>query len=129
VKIPKSLLRYGTVGLLSNASLYVVFVGLIWAGLSAPLTAAVCYGLGLSISYVMNRAWSFESNASHARDLPRFLICYGVGFVATMIFIVILTRWMRPEIAQILNIGLTAIVIYGLLRVTGFGKDQVAKND
>lgn len=122
MRLPKSLMRYATVGIVSNVSLYVLFVVLIWAGVPATLNAAVCYALGLILSYVFNRRWSFESTTTHQRDLPRFLLAYGTGFVATMVFITLLTRWMRPEIAQILNVGLTAIVIYLCLRLTGFGK-------
>lgn len=119
--LPASLLRYAGVGLLTNGLLYVLFVLLIRAGLAPVATAAVCYGLGLTLSYVLNRRWSFQSRASHRRDLPRFLLSYGVGFLATLVFIWALTRWMRPEIAQILNIGLTAITIYLCLRLTRFG--------
>ncbi len=117
-----SFLRYVIVGLGTNGSLYLLFVALIWAGLTPVLTAGLTYVLGVTLGYVLNRNWSFKSNASHGRDLLRFLISYGIGFVATMVFIVLLTRFMRPEIAQILNIGLTAVVIYSCLRLTGFGR-------
>lgn len=122
--LPRSFLRYVVVGLGTNGSLYLLFVALIWAGLTPVLTAGLTYVLGVTLSYLLNRAWSFESTASHGRDLPRFLASYGIGFVATMIFIALLTKWLRPEIAQILNIGLTAMVIYSSLRLTGFGRDD-----
>ncbi len=118
---PKSFWRYATVGIVSNASLYGLFVVLYWAGMPPPAAAAACYAIGLAVSYLMNRSWSFESRQGHGRDLPRFLLAYGLGFVATMVFIALLTRIMRPEFAQILNIGLTAIVIYSGLRIFGFG--------
>ncbi len=129
MKIPQSFLRYASVGVVSNGLLYVLFVGLVWGGFAPTLAAAVCYVLGLMISYLANRRWSFESTASHRRDLPRFFFAYGVGFVATMAFINILTRWIRPEIAQIINIGLTAIVIYVCLRLTRFGEQGGADAD
>ncbi|HMO29827.1 GtrA family protein [Enterovirga sp.] len=122
--LPPSLMRYGVVGLATNGGLYLLFVLLVWLGLSAVATAALCYGLGLALSYLLNRRWSFQSTASHRRDLPRFLLSYGVGFIATMIFIALLTRVLRPEIAQFLNIGLTAMVIYLCLRLTRFGHTE-----
>lgn len=129
MKIPQSFLRYTGVGIVSNGLLYVLFVGLIWIGLTPAATAALCYVLGLTLSYFMNRRWSFKSASGHHQDLPRFLMSYGIGFVATMVFIIVLTRWMRPEIAQIVNIGLTAMVIYLCLRLTGFGKQGDAHAD
>ncbi len=127
-RLPRSFLRYVVVGLGTNGSLYLLFVALVWAGLPPVLTAGLTYVLGVTLSYVLNRAWSFQSTASHGRDLPRFLISYGIGFVATMGFIALLTKWLRPEVAQIFNIGLTAVVIYLSLRFMGFGRDDV-KND
>jgi len=123
--LPKSLYRYALVGIGSNASVYLVFVVLIWSGVSAVWAAAICYGIGLILSYTLNRKWSFESTAGHRLDLARFAISYGVGFVATLVFITILTTFLRPEIAQILNIGLTAMVIYTSLRLTRFGQGDV----
>jgi putative flippase GtrA len=120
--IPKSLYRYALVGIGSNLAVYLVFVAFVWTGISAVWAAAVCYGVGLSLSYAFNRQWSFESTASHRSDLVRFLFAYGVGLVATLVFISVLTTVLRPEIAQILNIGLTAAVIYACLTLTGFGK-------
>lgn len=120
--LPPSLIRYGIVGLSTNALLYVLFIVLIRLGLSTVLSAAICYALGITLSYLLNRRWSFESAASHRQDLPRFLFSYGVGFCATMIFISVLTRWLAPEIAQVLNIGLTAVTIYLCLRLFRFGQ-------
>lgn len=120
--IPKSLYRYGFVGIISNLLVYGVFVALIWNTVPPVWATAMCYTLGLSISYLANRSWSFESSADHRSDLPRFLLAYGVGFVATLVFISVLTLFLRPEIAQIINIGLTAIVIYVALRRLRFGQ-------
>ena len=122
--IPKSLYRYGLVGIASNLVVYGVFVALVWSGVTAVWAAAICYALGLSISYFGNRRWSFESAASHRSDLIRFLLAYGAGLVATLVFISVLTLFLRPEFAQILNVGLTAIVIYVALRLLRFGQTE-----
>lgn len=119
--VPKSFLRYGIVGIGSNLLVYCIFLAFIWTGVPAVSAAAICYGIGLAVSYVFNRRWSFESTASHGSDLVRFLIAYGLGFVATLLFITVLTVFLGPETAQILNIGLTALVIYTCLRVSDFG--------
>ncbi|MEM7721507.1 MAG: GtrA family protein [Pseudomonadota bacterium] len=124
-RLPISLVRYGIVGVASNVTLYVFFIVLYRLSVPPPAAAAVCYALGLVISYLGNRYWSFESKGSHKSDLPKFLAAYGIGFLATMLFIVVLSWVMRPEIAQILNIGLTALVIYGSLRLLDFGGAKV----
>lgn len=123
--IPKSLYRYGLVGLGSNLVVYCVFVLLIWGAVPPVWAAALCYVLGLSISYLANRRWSFESTAGHRSDLVRFFMAYGVGLVSTLVFISVLTLFLRPEIAQVINVGLTAIVIYTALRQFRFGQEEL----
>lgn len=113
--------KYGIIGLVNNAALYLLFVLLVTLGIRPVLTAGLCYILGVAISYVLNRRWTFESTNSHARDLPRFVVAYGVGLASTLVTIYVLLFWLPPEIAQILNIGITALVIYGMLRLLRFG--------
>lgn len=113
--------KYSIIGLVNNAGLYVLFVGLVYLGVSPVVTAGLCYVIGVATSYMLNRRWAFESANSHTHDLPRFLAAYGVGFVSTLATIALLVVWIRPEIAQILNIGITAVVIYTMLRLLRFG--------
>ena len=113
--------KYGVVGVVSNLTLYVLFVALIWLSLSPQWAVAICYVLGVALSYTLNRQWTFKSTSAHSRDLPRFLAAYGIGFIFTILAITQLVRVMAPELAQIINIGLTAGVIYLCLRLFRFG--------
>jgi putative flippase GtrA len=117
-------LRYGMVGVISNLMLYGLFVSLVWFGTGPVFTAGLCYVLGVALSYLLNRRFTFASTARHGHDLPKFLLAYGIGFVATLIFIAALVRVLRPEVAQIVNIGLTAVVIYASLRLMRFGQNR-----
>lgn len=113
--------RYGIVGLATNLLLYVLFLLLIGLDVSAVTAAGLCYVTGVCISYFLNRKWTFGSGASHGRDLPKFLLAYGIGLCSTLVTIGILIRWLPPELAQILNVGLTAMVIYASLLALRFG--------
>lgn len=114
--------RYGIVGLATNLSLYLVFLLLLGLGVSPVMSAGLCYALGVAMSYLLNRRWTFGSNDSHGRDLPKFLLAYGVGFASTLLTISLLLFWLPAELAQILNIGITAVVIYTCLRLLRFGE-------
>lgn len=118
------LYRYGVVGITVNFSLYLVFLLFLHFELTPTVAAGLCYGLGVAISYLINRRWTFASTDSHRRDLPKFLLAYGVGLVSTLLTIAILIRWLPPELAQIFNIGLTAMVIYVSLRLFRFGRKE-----
>lgn len=113
--------KYGAIGVLNNALLYVLFLVLVYLGVPAVLTAGLCYVLGVAVSYTLNRRWAFSSGNSHAHDLPRFLAAYGIGLGSTLVTISVLLLWLPPAVAQLLNVGITAVVIYTMLRLLQFG--------
>ena len=114
--------RYGLVGVLINLLGYGLFLGLHYAGMPPVMAASLCYVAGVAMSYMLNRSWTFASSDSHLRDLPKFLLAYGIGLASTLLTIALLTLWLPPELAQILNIALTALVIYASLRLLRFGR-------
>lgn len=116
------LYRFGIVGVGTNVLLYAAFLGLFYAGVPAITASAICYVAGVALSYLLNRSWTFKSQAGHRRDMPRFLLAYGAGFGVTMICMTYLTRWSPAELAQILTIGITAVTIYLCLRLIKFGQ-------
>lgn len=120
----RQFLGYCSVGVVSNGICYAVFLVLIWQGVVPVAATALCYALGVAIAYIGNHFWAFRSDASHVEDVPRFLIAYGGGLVASMGFMWLLLRWLRPELAQIVTMGATAVVIFTLLKVTGFGRGK-----
>lgn len=125
----RRLSRYGIVGLTTNLSLYLVFLLFLRIGMTPTLSAGLCYGLGVGLSYILNRRWTFASTDSHLRDLPKFILAYGMGLASTLLTIIILVLWLPPELAQILNIGITALVIYTSLRLLRFGQQDSAPGD
>ena len=114
--------KYGIIGIASNAFCFGVFLGLLWLDISPVLASGMVYILGLSISYVANRKWSFRSTGTHAHDLPRFLVSYGIGLVFSMSCIWVLIHWLHPAFAQVITIFATAVVIFICLSIFKFGQ-------
>ncbi|MCB1337295.1 MAG: GtrA family protein [Maritimibacter sp.] len=113
--------KYGIVGLATNVSLYLVFLLLISGGMPPVLASATCYVLGVAMSYLLNRRWTFASASPHRRDLPRFLLAYLVGLVVTLAAMALLVGPLGAPLAQVLTIGVTALAIYGVLHLLRFG--------
>ena len=116
------LARYGVVGIATNLPGYGIFLSILWSGLPPTLATGVTYVLAVGLSYIANRTWSFQSTASHRNDAPRYAIAYGIGLGVAMLSMYALSAWIRPEIAQILVIGITAGVIFTVLELLKFGK-------
>lgn len=113
--------RFGTVGLGINASLYLLFLGLVTLGLPPVGVSASCYLIGVALSYVLNRSWTFDSRASHSHDMPRFFMAYGLGLTVTVILMGVLTKHLAPAFSQALTIAVAALVIFLSLRIMRFG--------
>lgn len=120
----KRLCRYGIIGIGSNATLYLLFLGMIWADLGPVVSSAICYVLGVIFSYVLNRRWTFTSSNRHSQDLPRFLVAYMIGFGTTLFLMYILVATLGPELAQLITIGGAAGAIYVSLRLLNFGASE-----
>lgn len=121
-------LRYATVGVISNLLGYGVFLALLFSGLAPVLTTGLTYLIMVSVSYFVNRRWSFRSANSHAEDLWRYLLAYGVGLGVSMLSMAFLERLMHPAVAQVLVIGLAAMSIFATLEGLRFGRTPATRS-
>lgn len=116
------LLRYGAAGVAGNVIGYAIFLGFIWSSVDPVVASGLTYIIVLCGNYIVHRKWVFNSEGRHASDVPRYLFAYFLGLVTTMASMKMLSSLMRPELAQIFVILLSAGVIYGSLVVLRFGK-------
>ncbi len=116
--------RYGAVGAASTVTLYLVYLGLLAVGVAPVVGAAICYLPGVALSYLGNRRFTFQSEERHRRDLPKFAGAYAAGLVSTLATLTVMLRWLDPELAQLVNVIATPIVIYTSLRVLRFGQQE-----
>ena len=72
-------MRFVIVGLISNGVLLALFVVLSYAGAAGAVAALIVYAVGLTGSYVANRAWSFGSARRHQVAVKRYLVAHSIG--------------------------------------------------
>lgn len=114
--------RYGIVGAGTNLSLYLLFLLFVWGGTPPVFTSGMCYVLGVAMSYLLNRHWTFASTTTHRRDLPRFILAYGVGLAVTLVAMTFLVAPLGAAVAQIVTIVLAALSIFSTLMLLRFGQ-------
>ena len=79
------LTRYVIVGLVSNAVLYVFYLGLTAAGMGHKLAMTLLYALGVVQTFVFNRRWTFRFRGAVPGAAVRYLAAYAAGYAANFL--------------------------------------------
>lgn len=79
--LPAQAMRFGIVGIVSNAVLYVVYLLLTAAGLGPKPAMTLAYALGIGQTFVFNRRWSFAHRGNAGGALGRYVAVYAFGYL------------------------------------------------
>jgi len=111
------MLNYALFGGLATAVHYLVLVALVeLADVGAGLAAAIGATCGALAAYAGNRRFTFASDATHGRALPRFLLVAALGAITSAALVFAGTEWLGlhylvPQVAAtvlVLFAGFTA---------------------
>jgi putative flippase GtrA len=97
--------KFIAVGILNTALGYAAIFGFMYLlGASPILSNAAGYLIGLSVSYVLNRRFTFKSSAKTSPELLRFLLVFLVSYLANLAVLLILIQNLEVHqgIAQVL---------------------------
>lgn len=110
----KQFVRYGLVGLVSNGLLYLFYIIQTHFAVTPELAATIAYVLGVCWTYIINKGWSFASDASHSNAAPKYILTYLLGFFLTIGILTFGYRVLEiPHfMSQLIAIGITAVAIF-----------------
>jgi putative flippase GtrA len=105
--------RYGLVGVVNTLSSLAVITALD-IGLRAPpaLANAAGYGVGVAISYVLNRRFVFASRDRAGSTGPRYLLAVGGGFLLNQWVLYLALRVLGAGAVQHLLAQVAAMAVY-----------------
>lgn len=97
-------------------------------GLTPWVVNTVCYGALIVPVYMLHRRFSFQSDASHGRALPRYMAVQAMALVLAAGFSILLHGLpsMPTPLASTLVIGLTSGVNFLVLRSWAFARSHWA---
>lgn len=111
----KQFARYLLVGVMNTAVGYgIIFFCMYGLGVSPVLSNALGYGIGVIVSYSLNKKFTFKSNASDGTTFLRFLLVTAVAYSANLLTLIVLIN--RLEVHS----GVSQIVSGGVYVVTAF---------
>ena len=124
------LLRYGIVGLASNALGYALYLGLSYAGLGPKLAMSLLYVLGMLQTFVFNKRWSFRHGGMHGQAFIRYIVTYGIGyFINLLALFVLVDRLGFPhQIVQAVLIVIIALFLFMLQKLWVFKLGNTSLN-
>lgn len=118
----QQLLRFAIAGVMATAAHYSVLIALIELGRVAPVIATTLgYCVGILVSYLINRRYTFKSEAPFASSFPKFAAFYGIGmFLNGAIFAALMSLGAWYLAAQIVATALVMIWNYVGARFVAF---------
>ncbi len=110
--------RYLIVGLVSNAILYLGYLGLTAFGMGHKLAMTALYVLGVWQTFFFNRSWSFQDTGSIQGVFVKYAAVYGMGYVInwSLLWLFVDELGLPHQVVQGILIFVVAIFIFSSLR-------------
>jgi putative flippase GtrA len=108
--------RFGFVGVVQNCLNIAIFGLAIAVGAQYLVAAGLAAGAALTVSYVMNRTWTFRGvfRGTHGHELPRYVVAFGCAVLLGIAILAVLVEGVgMPELlAQGVSILIVAPLSY-----------------
>lgn len=94
--------RFATVGLVSNAVLYVGYLVLTSVGMEPKVAMSVLFVTGVLQTFFFNKKWSFRHSGSQTATFVRYASAYASAYVLNLaLLLVLVDAWKWPhEVVQ-----------------------------
>jgi putative flippase GtrA len=118
-------MRFLLVGLTNNAFIFGLYSILVYSDVNSVLAVTITFPLGMALSYVAQRFWSFRLREIGTSSILRFLVLSGLDYAlnASMIWILTDVARLNPYVGQAMCIGLIAAVNFFLMRYWVYRSD------
>ena len=83
------ILRFGVVGLASNALLYLLYLATTAIGVEPKAAASLIYLVGVLLTFVLNKRWTFQHEGHVRRTAARYWVAYAFSYAANMVLLII----------------------------------------
>jgi putative flippase GtrA len=83
------LIRYGMVGVISNVTMYFVYLLISYLGVEPKAAMTLVYGIGASIGFFGNRKWTFSYRGNFSRSALRYVSAHLFGYLLNLLILFI----------------------------------------
>jgi putative flippase GtrA len=109
--------KFALVGVANTIIGLLAIYGLVFFLGAGPITAnAFGYAIGLTVSFTLNRLWTFQDQQSIQRVLPRYLAMAGVSYLLNLAAVLFFTHHSHvgPYVVQLFGVVVyTTVMFFG----------------
>ena len=123
-QIRQQFFKYVFVGVCSNAALYVVYLLLTMSLLSPKVGMTITYMLGIGLTFIFNRSWTFEHRGPGNPALVRYVTAYLSGYLLNLLALSFFVDQLQcpHQIVQACMVIFLAMYLFTLQRTWVFKK-------
>lgn len=83
----QQLIRYGLVGMASNAAIYLVYLLITHLGMGSKSAMTLVYFVGASIGFIGNRKWTFAHRGDSSSAALRYVLAHTLGYMLNFLIL------------------------------------------
>lgn len=122
----QSLARYIFVGIINTIIGYLVIFSFMFGGINPEFSNFLGYIIVIIVSYFLNKSYTFKSQNSHSKELPKFLFSMSFAYVLNLLTLMVCYRFFEINVyvSQILAGGVYTMSGYILSKIWVFKKES-----
>lgn len=90
----KQLIRFGLVGVASNAAIYLVYLIITYTGVESKKAMTMVYIVGATIGYIGNQRWTFAHRGDTTRTALRYVLTHLFGYLINYLILFTLVDYL-----------------------------------
>ena len=106
------LIRYGVVGLSTNAVGYILYLSLTYWGMGSKLAMSMLYCVSIAIGFVGNRRWTFSDDGGAMSAGGRYLVVYGLGYLINLCILRLFVDWLGYYHAYVQGCSILVVAVF-----------------
>lgn len=111
--IDKKLIKYLLVGVLNTIICFGIIFRLMFTGISPEISNLSGYSIGIVISYILNKIFTFQSKTKSKIEFIKFILAMLMAYILNFITLKIcLSLSINPYISQIFTGGIYNIRLF-----------------
>ena len=118
------ILRFGAVGLGSNALLYLLYLAATAVGIEPKVAVTLIYLVGVLQTFLLNKRWTFQHEGHVRRTAARYWVAYALAYAGNMVLVFIFVdmagfdhRVVQGILVAVIGLALFALQKYWVFRM------------